>query len=208
MNESSSQLRYFMYARKSSEAEDKQVASVPTQIAELQELANNRNLNVIKIYPEEMSAASPGRPIFNQMLEDIRNGKADSILCWKPDRLARNPVDGGSIIWMLQNNVIKCIQAYTRAYLPIDNMMMLAFEFSQANEYVRDLSQNTKRGMKTQVKAGWFPHKPRIGYLNNKHKLEDKPPIFKDEKNFALAFVYRGYVRPPRIGTGAHQIWR
>ena len=52
----------------------------------------------------------PGRPIFNDMLRRIQTGEAQGIICWKVDRLARNPVDGGQIQWLLQQGVIAHIQ--------------------------------------------------------------------------------------------------
>ncbi len=63
---------------------------------------------------------------------------------------------------------------------------MMNLEFGMANQFVIDLSVNTKRGMRKKVEDGWFPHKPPIGYLCNKHKLPDLPPIFKDKDKFAL----------------------
>lgn len=181
-----SPIRYFIYARKSSESEDKQVASVPSQIKELEVLAKQKNLDVVSILTEEMSAKAPGRPVFNQMMLDIQRGKAQGIICWKLDRLARNPVDGGQIGWLLQQSIIKHIQTYQREYFPADNVLMMNLEFGMANQFVLDLSVNTKRGMKNKASEGWYPHKPPLGYLNNKHKLPELPPIYNDTDSFLL----------------------
>ena len=86
---SSSPIRYFLYARKSSESEDKQVASIPSQIDELERMAKERNLKIVKSFTEEKSAKAPGRPVFNDMLDAIQQGKANGIICWKLDRLGR-----------------------------------------------------------------------------------------------------------------------
>ena len=102
-------LRYFIYCRKSSEAEDRQVLSIESQTSELRKLAKKLNLSIVEVISESRSAKSPGRPLFNQMLKRINQGKADGIICWKLDRLARNPIDGGQIIWMLQQGIIKHI---------------------------------------------------------------------------------------------------
>ncbi len=182
----STPIKYFLYARKSSESEDKQVASIPSQISELKNLAKDKNLKITDIYTEEKSAKAPGRPIINEMLDAIQNGQANGIICWKLDRLARNPIDGGKINWMLQQGIIQHIQTFQRGYLPSDNVLMMNLEFGMANQFVIDLSVNTKRGMRKKVEDGWYPHKPPIGYLNNKHKLPDLPPIHKDPDKFAL----------------------
>ncbi len=181
-----SPIKYFLYARKSSESEDKQVASIPSQIDELKRLAEERSLTVVNIFTEEKSAKAPGRPVFTQMIEAIHKGEANGIICWKLDRLARNPIDGGTINWLLQQGTIQHIQTFQRGYLPTDNVLMMGLEFGMANQFVLDLSVNTKRGMRKKVDDGWFPHKPPIGYLCNKHKLPDIPPIFKDKDTFAI----------------------
>lgn len=184
MNKPSS-YKYFLYARKSSESEDKQVASIPAQIDELEALAKRENLNVVKVFKEEKSAKEPGRSIFNEMLQLIRDGKGDAILCWKIDRLARNPVDGGQVNWMLQKNVIRHIQTHERSYLPGDNVLMMSLEFGMANQFIIDLSANTRRGVEKKAKDGWLPRKPPIGYLNNTF-TPDQPPICKDPVRFHL----------------------
>ena len=84
------QHKFFLYARKSTDVEDKQVRSIEDQIAELRTFAKQNNLNIIDVFIEKQSAKIPGRPIFGEMLERIEKGEADGILAWHPDRLARN----------------------------------------------------------------------------------------------------------------------
>jgi site-specific DNA recombinase len=91
------------------------------------------------------------------MLDRIQKGEAEGILCWKLDRLARNPVDAGKINWMLQNSVIKHIHASDREYLPGDNTLMATLEFGMANQYIIDLRKNTLRGMIAKAHKGVFP---------------------------------------------------
>ena len=93
--------KFFLYARKSTDVEDKQVRSIEDQIAELRAFAKQENLNIVDVFIEKQSAKIPGRPIFGEMLKKIENGEADGILAWHADRLARNSVDGGRIIYLL-----------------------------------------------------------------------------------------------------------
>src|SRR3989339_2289818 len=111
-------MRYFLYARKSTDVEDKQVLSIDAQLAELQALAKREQLNVVEVFVEKRSAKMPGRPMFGEMMARIQKGEAQGIVCWKIDRLARNPVDGGQIQWLLQNSVITHIQTHDRGYYP------------------------------------------------------------------------------------------
>src|SRR3989344_6498885 len=102
MKNNSPKIKYFLYARRSSESEDRQVASIESQLDELKKLTAREDLAIADTLWESKSAKAPGRAVFNQMIERIYKGEAQGILCWKLDRLARNPVDCGDINWMLQ----------------------------------------------------------------------------------------------------------
>ena len=93
--------KFFLYARKSTDVEDKQVLSIEDQITELRAFAKQENLEIVEELIEKQSAKIPGSPIFNEMMKRIEKGEANGILAWHPDRLARNSVDGGKIIYLL-----------------------------------------------------------------------------------------------------------
>ena len=186
MKQTTSKVKYFIYARKSSEAEDRQVASIDSQIAELMTLVGKSALDVVNILEEAQSAKEPGRPIFNSLLDRIQNGEAQGIICWKLDRLARNPIDGGRIAWMLQQGIIQHIQAFDRSYYPTDNVLMMSVEFGMANQFIIDLSVNTKRGLKSKAEKGWLPGLAPVGYLNNRYKEKGARDIAKDPDRFPV----------------------
>ena len=158
---------YFLYARKSTDVEDKQVLSIDAQLSELRSLAKHEGLQIVAEFVEKQSAKKPGRPIFNDMLLRIIAGEAQGIVCWKIDRLARNPVDGGQISWLLQQSVIAHIQTHDRSFLPADNVLMMSVELGMANQYIRDLSANTKRGQREKARRGEYPGLAPLGYINN-----------------------------------------
>src|SRR3989344_3433934 len=91
--------KYFLYARKSTDVED--------QLAVLRAVAKEQELNIVEEFIEKQSAKMPGRLVFNEMMELVEKGEAQGIICWKLDRLARNPVDSGRISWLLQQGVIQ-----------------------------------------------------------------------------------------------------
>jgi site-specific DNA recombinase len=177
-------VKYFLYARKSSEAEDRQAASIQSQIDELMQIVKANKLEVVEIFEESQSAKKPGRPKFNQMLERIYKGEANGILCWKLDRLARNPVDGGNISWALQQGTIQHIQTFGRAYFPNDNVLLMSVELGMANQYVRDLSVNVKRGQRNKAEQGWRPTGAPVGYMNTPHKEQGFRTIVIDPVRF------------------------
>ena len=92
------ELKIGMYLRKSTDSEDRQVQSIDDQKRELDKL----NRSILHTYIESKSAKEPGREEFNHMISDIESRKIDAVLCWKVNRLARNPIDGGRIQWLLQ----------------------------------------------------------------------------------------------------------
>ncbi len=100
-------MQYFLYARKSTDVEDKQVMSIEAQLTELRALARRDGLDIEEEYIEKRSAKVPGRPIFDEMLKRIEKGEAHGIICWKIDRLSRNPVDSGRISWLCNKALSK-----------------------------------------------------------------------------------------------------
>lgn len=176
-----------MYVRKSSEDKDKQVSSIGSQIEELKRIATRMDYEIVEIFQESKSAKAPKvRTEFYTMLDRIEKGEAGGILCWKLDRLARNPVDGGTINWMLQKSIIKHIKTSDRDYLPGDNTLMATLEFGMANQYIIDLRSNTLRGMKTKAESGVFPSRAPLGYKNEIIGQQGKNRIFVDDKRFPV----------------------
>jgi len=148
------QHKFFIYARKSTDVEDKQVRSIEDQTAELRAFAKQENLNVIDVLIEKQSAKIPGRPIFNEMLDKIESGEANGILAWHADRLARNSVDGGKIIYLIDCGRIAALKFPQFWFAPTpQGKFMLNIAFGQSKYYVDSLSENTKRGLRQKVWA-------------------------------------------------------
>jgi DNA invertase Pin-like site-specific DNA recombinase len=160
-------LNYFLYARKSTDVEDKQVRSIEDQLAVLRALAKQEGLHIVREFTEKMTAKKPGRPVFNDMMARIERGEAQGIICWKLDRLARNPWDDGQIRWFHQIGVIQQVRTYEHDYQSDDNGLLMSVEFAAATQYVRDLAVNTKRGLNEKVKRGEYPSVAPVGYMND-----------------------------------------
>ena len=170
--------KFFLYARKSTDVEDKQVRSIEDQIAELRAFAKQENLNIVDVFIEKQSAKVPGRPIFNEMLDKIEKGEANGILAWHADRLARNSVDGGRIIYLLDTGKLASLKFPTLWFENTpQGKFMLNIVFGQSKYYVDSLSENTKRGLRQKVRRGEYPSFAPIGYINdsrNKTIIVDK----------------------------------
>ncbi len=163
-------LRYRLYARKSTDTEDRQVQSLDDQVKYMKEIVEQQGLHIIgdPIYESKSAKRPNNRPQFTAMLDEIESGEIDGIICWKIDRLSRNPTDSGRIQQLLQDEKIKHILAMDRSYFPEDNSIVFSVEASQANEYVRKLAVDTKRGMQSKAEKGDKPGVPPVGYLNDR----------------------------------------
>lgn len=177
-------MKYVIYARKSEEAEDRQVASIPAQLNALNKIAQDKQLSVVKVFKEEKTAKKQGRPVFNDMLQFIMSGKADAILCWKINRLSRNPYDSGDIAGMLQDEIIKRVTTPEKDYNPEDNSLLMNIEFGVANEFIRGLRKDTIRGINNKLEMGWMPARARIGYLNDPLSPQGQKRVYKDPETF------------------------
>ncbi len=209
MEDTAQKIQYFLYARKSSESEDRQIQSIDDQVNRLKNLADNLHLHIKQVYTESKSAKKPqNRPVFDEMMARIEKGEADGILCWQINRLSRNPIDSGTISWHLQRGVIKSIRTIDREYLPQDNVLLLSVESGVANQYILDLSKNVKRGIQSRLEKGWIPNVAPLGYLNDK----DNKTIIKDSERFNLIrkmwdLMLTGHYTPPRILEIANKEW-
>lgn len=167
--------KYILYARKSTESEDRQQTSVEDQIREMKKIAERNNLNIIEIISENGSGFKMGRPGFFQLLETIKSKKADGILCWKLSRLARNFDDAGPIMGMLQRSEIKHIKTYDKDWYPDYNTLYLSLEFGVTNQFSRDLGVDTMRGLRSKAERGWYPCATLpLGYKHNPIEVERK----------------------------------
>jgi len=182
--------KFFLYARKSTDVEDKQVRSIEDQIAELRAFAKKESLEIIEELIEKQSAKIPGRPVFNEMIKRIEKGEAQGILAWHPDRLARNSVDGGKIIYLLDCGHLQALKFPTFwAENTSQGKFMLNIAFGQSKYYIDNLSENTKRGLRQKVKRGEYPGFAPIGYLNDpriKSVIVDKKKSTIIRKAFEL----------------------
>ena len=214
--------KYFIYARKSTEDEERQRLSIPAQIDELRSFAKKEGLTVVDSLIESKTAKKPGRKIFNNLIERIQLGEANGILSWHPDRLARNAVDAGMIIHLLDTGKLLDLKFPTLQFQNNpQGKFMLSIAFGTSKYYVDNLAINTKRGLLAKAKRGGYPGQAPLGYRNkvvNNQKvivIDKKASPFirktfemfatgkyslKDISEFLAKHDYK--TRPTKIGDG------
>src|SRR3989338_7014576 len=185
MKNDNTKIKYFIYPRKSSEQEDRQVASIDSQIRELDDVAKKDKLSVVATLEESHSAKHPGRPIFNKMIEKIEKGEANALLVWNASRISRNSIDTGKIIYLF--DIEKLVEVRTPSQVfrntPNDKFLLNLF-CSQAKLENDNKGEDVKRGLRSRIHAGVFPGRAPIGYMNDKYAERGTKTILVDPERF------------------------
>lgn len=163
-----SQIRFCLYARKSSEGDERQAMSIDSQINEMTQMANHLGINIKEVRKESHSAKISGkRPVFAQLIEDIRSNIFDGILTWAPDRLSRNAGDLGLLVDLMDQNKLIKIQTFSQSFINNPNeKFLLMILCSQAKLENDQKGLNVKRGIRNKCEMGWRPSMAPVGYYN------------------------------------------
>jgi site-specific DNA recombinase len=198
-------MRYYVYCRKSEDDKERQVLSIPSQRRELEAvIASIPGAVIVKEFREEQSAKVPGRPLFNEMMRGIERGEADGIIAWAPNRMARNPVDAGTLFHLLQRKKLKDLKFKTfRFENTPQGHFMLAIMFAESKYYVDQLSQNLSRTYREKaLDLGVWPGRAKMGYVWDRATKRHVP----DPQRFRLVKeIFRTVLS--RMHTAA-QVWR
>ena len=185
-------MKYIAYCRKSTDEKEKQVLSIDQQIYELKQFALREKIEIVDFLVEKQSAKVTGRKVFDSLIERIEKGEIQGVVAWNPDRLARNSIDGGKIIYLLDEGKLKDLKFPTHWF---DNTpqgkFMLSISFGQSKYYVDNLSQNVVRGLHYKLKQGLWPSLAPFGYKNDRNTggLIPEPKISKLVKISFDSFV-------------------
>jgi len=182
-------LKYCLYARKSTESDERQALSIDSQVKEMLQIAEKEGLDVIDIRRESKSAKDSGnRLVFKELLGDISQGKFNAILTWAPDRLSRNAGDLGSLVDLMDEEKLLSIRTYGQAFKNSPNeKFLLMILCSQAKLENDNRGINVKRGLRARCELGLWPTVPPTGYTKEKRmdrKNEclidpDRAPVIK-----------------------------
>ena len=172
MEKNKQQLKWGKYRRKSSEADDRQVASLDSQDRELVEKAGHEGIDVPEKYnlAESHSAKRPGRPVFGQLLALIEHGKVNALLVWSLNRISRNAIDTGYIIDLMDRGLLLEIRTPGQVFLNTPNdKFQLALYCSIAKQENDSRGVDVVRGLKEKAINGERSGPAPMGYINLFH---------------------------------------
>lgn len=214
-----SEIRYIAYSRKSTESEDRQILSLDDQKREIDEMIRRDNLKVVEGYlgserGESRTAHKRGRPIFNHVMQQIEAGRANGLLVWHANRIARNAYDGGLVITLMDEGKLQEIRtAHHTYYNTPDDKFFLQLEFGMAKKSSDDNGVAVKRALKTKVEMGWYPSRAPLGYLNTILKDRGSNEVIKDHERFEVVkrmwqMILTGNYTPPEILKIVNDDWK
>jgi site-specific DNA recombinase len=170
--------KYIIYCRKSTNDPSHQLYSLPAQEKLCVEYAERNELNVVKIIKEKHSAKDAGkRPLFTQLIEDLKKKKYDGIITHKVDRLLRSIGDYARIDDLRSKGIEFIFVDGSYPNTP-DGNMMLGINVVFAKRYVENLSQEVKKGYKEALSQGRFPREAPVGYLDEGRGIKEVDPIY------------------------------
>lgn len=193
-------VKYCLYARKSTEQDEKQALSIDSQVKEMLQIAERDGLEIVDIRREAHSAKDSGqRQVFNEILADVRSGRYTGILTWAPDRLSRNAGDLGSLVDLMDQKLLLKIRTYGQRFSNSPNeKFLLMILCSQAKLENDNKSVNVKRGLRMRVEMGLWPAPAPTGYLNEKRT---------DRKGYVLVDPERAPIIKQMFEKVAYEKW-
>jgi DNA invertase Pin-like site-specific DNA recombinase len=165
-------VKYCLYARKSMESEEAQILSIDSQIKEMLTMAERDNLEIVEIKKESHSAKEAGtRPVFNELVDGLKEGRYNGILTWAPDRISRNAGDLGRIVDLMDSGALHEIRTYGQKFSNNPNeKFLLMILGSQAKLENDNKVVNIKRGLRARCEMGLWPSTPPTGYISNRNR--------------------------------------
>jgi len=174
-------VKYCLYARKSTESEERQVLSIDSQVKEMLQLAEREGLEIVTMKRESHSAKETGqRPVFNEIIEELRQDKFNGILTWAPDRISRNAGDLGKIVDLMDAGKLHEIRTYGQRFTnsPSEKFLLMILG-SQAKLENDNRGINVKRGLRTRAEMGLWAGMAPLGYLNQ-NRMDKKCQVIID----------------------------
>lgn len=167
-----------LYIRVSTEDQAREGFSLPEQEKRLRAMCEYKGYEIYKLYKDAGISAKTGnyRPAFEELLQDIRDKKCNTIVVLKLDRLTRSVYDMEGIMKFLDENnaYLDCANEEINTTNSSGKMVARLLTTVSQNEIERT-SERTKVGLAGAIKEGHIPARAPLGYKHIDKKLVPDP---------------------------------
>ena len=194
--------RAAIYARvsdKSQDTEDK--TSISEQTIDMEAYCESRGLNITARYQEVGRGWTKKRPEFQRMLADAREGRFDTIVCWKSDRLSRGMHPAAALLEVVEAHQVRLEAVMDSIDMKTFGLMAAIGKIELDN--FRERASMGKRGKAKQGRMpnGSVPYGYRVG--------EDGKPVVYEPEAEVVRHIFRLYVHEGMVGMAiARQLSR
>lgn len=159
--------QYFSYVRVSTQRQGQHGTSLAEQRAAIQRHAKQWDLRIVRDFEERETAAKQGRPVFLEMLKELRSGKANGVIIHKIDRSARNLKDWADLGNLIDNGIEVHFANESLDLNSRGGRLSADIQAVVASDYIRNLREETKKGIYGRLNQGLYPFRAVIGYLDS-----------------------------------------
>jgi site-specific DNA recombinase len=157
---------YFSYVRVSTQRQGELGTSLAEQLASIERYAKRFNLQIVKQYEERETAAKTGRPVFLEMLRALKRGLASGLIIHKIDRSARNLKDWADLGALIDLGLEVHFANESLDLNSRGGRLSADIQAVVAADYIRNLREETKKGIYGRLRQGLYPFPAPIGYLD------------------------------------------
>jgi DNA invertase Pin-like site-specific DNA recombinase len=191
--------KYFGYIRVSTAKQGEKGVSLQEQKDAIQQYAQRYGLTIAEWFEERESAAKRGRPVFTQMMKQLRRGRVRGLIVHKIDRSARNLKDWADLGEMIDAGIEVHFANESLDLNTRGGRLSADIQAVVASDYIRNLREETKKGFYGRLKQGFYPLPAPLGYLDRgKARTKDLDP----ERAPLVAKLFELY------GTGQYSLHR
>jgi DNA invertase Pin-like site-specific DNA recombinase len=156
--------KYFSYIRVSTQRQGQFGTSLAEQKAAIERYAQKLDLIISRHFEERETAAKLGRPVFLEMLRALKKGKANGVIIHKIDRSARNLKDWADLQSLTDTGIEIHFASESLDLNSRGGRLSADIQAVVASDYIRNLREETKKGIYGRLKQGLYPFPAVIGY--------------------------------------------
>ena len=169
---------YYAYIRVSTTKQGEKGVSLQEQKSAIERYAVQNDLKITNWFEEQVTAAKKGRPLFNAMIKALKNGEAKGLIIHKIDRGARNLRDWSDLGDMIDLGLDVHFANESLDMSSRGGRLSADIQAVVAADYIRNLREETKKGIYGRLKQGLYPFRAPIGYLDTgKGKRKEIDPV-------------------------------